>query len=90
MKSVDVWQNYASPVSLPVREVWIEIPFTLSFFGLPSSSLPVREVWIEILICPECGQVRPSLPVREVWIEIAWLDDSTKRKRVTSREGSVD
>ena len=39
-------KNRAS--SLPVREVWIEIPSVL-FKQVSSQSLPVREVWIEII-----------------------------------------
>ena len=34
-------------MSLPVREVWIEMPLQ-SKFRVTRESLPVREVWIEI------------------------------------------
>ncbi len=37
-------------MSLPVREVWIEI-FVYIFLEGRKVSLPVREVWIEIVIC---------------------------------------
>ena len=77
-------------LSLPVREVWIEIlDWLLKWQKI--QSLPVREVWIEIFYCSQAQKsLQKSLPVREVWIEISALPVQSMRSPVTSREGSVD
>ncbi len=59
----------AKLLSLPVREVWIEI-VTRAFNMSISESLPVREVWIEIKRYVNQKSATQSLPVREVWIEM--------------------
>ena len=75
-------------MSLPVREVWIEIITAVcTFYFAPS--LPVREVWIEILSRLRMIWGRQSLPVREVWIEIPKSSSLTVLTIVTSREGSM-
>ena len=57
-------------MSLPVREVWIEM-FMSIFTAYLQKSLPVREVWIEIGDYHDMQKnAEMSLPVREVWIEI--------------------
>ena len=77
-------------MSLPVREVWIEIIRERLRQCCASPSLPVREVWIEIsaTVASEIGY--SSLPVREVWIEINYCVGTISESFVTSREGSVD
>ena len=56
-------------LSLPVREVWIEIlDWLLKWQKI--QSLPVREVWIEIKVVLVENANTMSLPVREVWIEM--------------------
>ena len=77
-------------MSLPVREVWIEIS-SVTQTPLATWSLPVREVWIEIKPYYHTWEnLSQSLPVREVWIEIHVLTSSLRSSVVTSREGSVD
>ncbi len=76
-------------MSLPVREVWIEMTLR-SRSGQQSQSLPVREVWIEIPCLLSSCRILLSLPVREVWIEIYCGADYITTIGVTSREGSVD
>ncbi len=78
-----------SDLSLPVREVWIEIADRHDR-RLNLQSLPVREVWIEILSSSRKLQSSKSLPVREVWIEIVDSGSGKTEAQVTSREGSVD
>ena len=81
----------AKLLSLPVREVWIEIVRYYDAYG-NYTSLPVREVWIEILRSLDFSfSILPSLPVREVWIEICpYFISRGGFLLVTSRDGSVD
>ncbi len=68
MKCINSKSTHGILMSLPVREVWIEICF---HFPTDVLSLPVREVWIEISdTMADTTKDRMSLPVREVWIEM--------------------
>ena len=59
-------------MSLPTREVWIEICSCKRAVRDLSPSLPTREVWIEIFALSSCTCAsNKSLPTREVWIEIS-------------------
>ena len=65
-------------MSLPVREVWIEI-YGRTLSALQRPSLPVREVWIEIEGATLMQIDITSLPVREVWIEMCVKDKIRKK-----------
>ena len=71
MKCQEIEEAKETLLSLPVREVWIEISKRSRTRDAPTPSLPVREVWIEITYAPALNEMgMSSLPVREVWIEI--------------------
>ena len=80
---------YAKMLSLPVREVWIEIFSHVDLYTW-FLSLPVREVWIEInLWYTEVST--PPVTSREGSVDWnRWYGRSEGDCPVTSREGSVD